>query len=342
MKFDFDDIVIKPAMCSSIDSRKMINPYLNALKLPLFTAPMDTVVNSSNIHIFQRNFNICLPRLNNLAVSNEHFYSYGYDDFYQVFNKLELKPDETVYALIDVANGHMLKLYDYVHKFKDKFGKQLVLMVGNVATPETFSHLQEAGADYIRVGIGNGNGCLTTVQTGVGYPMASLIQECKEIRDQNCYNWVRCTRTQIVADGGFKKYADIIKALALGADYVMLGSMLNKMLESCAPTLDENGNLVNPLLMHDRFVNNNETFYKEFRGMSTKTVQKLWGKDETKTSEGIETVREVEYTYDSWVNNFIDYLASAMSYTGAYNLEQFIGKPKIIEISYNSFNRFNK
>jgi hypothetical protein len=94
--------------------------------------------------------------------------------------------------------------------------------------------------------------------------------------------------------------------------------------------------------MHDRFVNNNETFYKEFRGMSTKTVQKLWGKDETKTSEGIETVREVEYTYDSWVNNFIDYLASAMSYTGAYNLEQFIGQPKIIEISYNSFNRFNK
>ncbi len=342
MKFDFDDILIKPTMCTVIDSRKAINPYMDGLKLPLFTAPMDTVINQDNLHIFESNFHICLPRLNNNAVSNKHFYSYGYDDFYKVFDKLELKPDETVYALIDVANGHMYKLHDYVHKFKDKFGKQLVLMVGNVATPETFGHLQEAGADYIRVGIGNGNGCLTTVQTGVGYPMASLIKECKEIRDHNCNNWVRCTNTKIVADGGFKKYSDIIKALALGADYVMLGSILNKMLESCAPTLDINGNLVDPLLVYDNFVHNNEQFYKEFRGMSSKTVQKLWNRDEIKTSEGIETIREVEYTYNSWVNNFIDYLASAMSYTGAYNLEQFIGKPEIIEISYNSFNRFNK
>lgn len=342
MKLDFDDILIKPITCSKINSRKKINPYLEGLKLPLFTAPMDTVINLSNIHIFEDNFNICLPRLNNNTVSNKYFYSYGYDDFYQIFDKLELKQDETVYALIDVANGHMLKLYDYVHKFKDKFGEQLILMVGNVATPETFGNLQEAGADYIRVGIGNGNGCLTTVQTGVGYPMASLIQECKKIRDDNCNNWVRCTNTKIVADGGFKKYADIIKALALGADYVMLGSMLNKMLESCAPTLDANGNLVDPLLIHDRFVNDNEPFYKEFRGMSTKTVQKLWCKNQYKTSEGIETVRQVEYTYNSWINNFIDYLASAMSYTGAFTLEQFIGKPEIIEISYNSYNRYKK
>ncbi len=332
MKLDFDDLLIKPASITRVNSRDDVNPFYENGKLPLITAPMDTVISDSNIEIFNQHFNICMPRKNDLSISNDYFYSYGYDDFETVFSNLEIPSDKKVYALIDIANGHMVKLHTIVTKYKEKYGDKLILMVGNVASPETFGILQEAGADYIRIGIGNGNGCLTTVQTGVGYPMASLIQECKEIQNT----------TKIVADGGFKNYADIIKALAIGADYVMLGSMLNKMFESAGQLYDSTrlpalNNEENKQLFLD-----GKIFYKDFRGMSTKSVQKHWGYKKYKTSEGVEVVRAVEYTYDKWVNNFIDYLKSAMSYCGAFSLNNFIGIPEIIEISQNSKNRFKK
>lgn len=342
MKLDLDDFLIKPASVTEVLTRKDVNPYYANGKLPLFTAPMDTVIDDSNVELFSKHFNICLPRKNDLAVSYEHFYSYGYDDFEKVFSKLKIPKDKKVYALIDVANGHMSRLHDMVFNYKKKFGDNLVLMVGNVASPETFSILQKAGADYIRVGIGNGNGCLTTMQTGVGYPMGSLIKECNEIRNTNCYNWKHYKRTEIVADGGFKSYSDIIKALALGADFVMLGSILNKMFESAGQLYDESGiPLLNNKENKELFLEG-KPFYKDFRGMSTKSVQKRWGRENYKTSEGIESVRPVEYTYDKWVENFTDYLKSAMSYCNLKLIDDFIAGPKMIEISENSYKRFHK
>ena len=342
MKLDLDDFLIKPATVTRIYSRQEVSPYYSNGKLPLITAPMDTVIDESSIEIFNKHFNICLPRKNDLSISYDHFYSYGYDDFEKVFSKLEIPSDKQVYALIDVANGHMSRLHDMVYKYKKKHGNNLVLMVGNVATPETFAILQKAGADYVRIGIGNGNGCLTTMQTGVGYPMGSLIRECKELRDNNSSNWSGHTRTKIVADGGFKSYSDIIKALALGADYVMLGSVLNKMFESAGQLYDEfNVPILNNEENKKLFLEG-KPFYKDFRGMSTKAVQKEWGRENYKTSEGIESVRPVEYTYDKWVENFTDSLKSAMSYCGEVILDDFIGGPQMIEISEKSYKRFYK
>ena len=82
--------------------------------------------------------------------------------------------------------------------------------------------------------------------------------------------------------------------------------------------------------------------YKKFRGMSTKEVQKKWGKQILTTSEGVVRVRRVEYTLKKWVDNFEDYLRSAMSYSNAENLEKFIGQAKIIRISDNAYQRFKK
>ena len=342
MKLDLDDFLIKPFIVSDIYSRQEIYPYCRNGKLPLITAPMDTVIDDSSIEIFSKHFNICMPRKNDLSISYDHFYSYGYDDFEEVFSKLDIPMGKQVYALIDVANGHMSRLHDMAYKYKQKHGNRLVLMVGNVATPETFEILHKAGADYIRVGIGNGNGCLTTMQTGVGYPMGSLIKECKDIKDKNSSMWNGYPKTKIVADGGFKSYSDIIKALALGADYVMLGSILNKMFESAGQLYDEFNTPIKNNEENKQLFLEGKPFYKDFRGMSTKSVQKEWGREKHRTSEGIESIRPVEYTYDTWVENFTDYLKSAMSYCGAMTLYDFIGVPEMIEISEKSYKRFHK
>jgi glutamate synthase domain-containing protein 2 len=231
----------------------------------------------------------------------------------------------------------MINLYEMAKEAKEKYGYSMCLMVGNVANPKTFQEYCKIGVDMIRIGIGNGGGCLTTVQTGVGYPMASLIEECNQIRILNDY------KTEIVADGGFKKFSDIIKALALGADYVMLGSILNKSLESAGETTKEDGSTINQYssLAKECF-NADIPLYKTFRGMSTKEVQKSWGKEDLTTSEGVVRTHKVEYTLDGWIKNFEDYLRSAMSYTGKKELHQFIGGVNFNMISQNSFRRFDK
>lgn len=180
-------------------------------------------------------------------------------------------------------------------------------------------------------------GCLTTVQTGVGFPMASLI---KETYDLSC---TLRTPAKIVADGGFKKYADVIKALALGADYVMLGSMFNKALESIGETKKHGYTVVDQFSDETKQAfHSGAPLFKTFRGMSTKEVQKDWGKTDIKTSEGIVCTQLVEYTISGWVENFSHYLKSAMSYTDSLTISEFIGKPECIEVSQNAFNRYNK
>lgn len=324
--YDFDDLLIEPAVLSSIRSRSEINVKNLYGYLPLMTAPMDTVVDENNFHLFSKHGILpVLPRVMN--PSKDHFdvnmfLSYGLDDFKKMFldTKIYVPDGSRIMALIDVANGHMRDLHEMTRRAKTLYGYSMCLMVGNVANPNTFKEYCSIGVDMVRVGIGNGGGCLTTVQTGVGYPMASLIKECNDIRKNGGF------RTEIVADGGFKKYSDIIKALGLGADYVMLGSMLNKCLESAGETSRENYETVNQYSKET-----NEMFmadiplYKNFRGMSTKEVQKSWGREDLKTSEGVVRRNEVNYTIESWVQNFGDYLRSAMSYSGKKELHHFIG-----------------
>jgi glutamate synthase domain-containing protein 2 len=223
-------------------------------------------------------------------------------------------------------------------------------MVGNVANPDTYYKFASINVDYVRIGIGNGAGCLTTQQTGIGYPMASLIEECSDIKTKKHYMG-NCNpfETKIVADGGFQKYSDVIKALALGADYVMLGSIFNKALESAGETqkmihhqmggwetIDQYSDEAKQMLESDIRLK------KVFRGMSTKEVQRDWGKEKLTTSEGVVREHRVEYTLAQWTENFEDYLKSAMSYTNKKTLPEFIGKVKYNFISENSLRRFSK
>jgi glutamate synthase domain-containing protein 2 len=177
--------------------------------------------------------------------------------------------------------------------------------------------------------------CLTTQNTGVGYPMASLIKECYEV------SLSLKNPAYIVADGGMQTYSDVIKALALGADYVMLGSIFNKALESAGSNYLWKKIRV-PQIIANKAYKFGVPVYKKFRGMSTKEVQKKWGSKNIKTSEGVIRYRKVEYTLGQWCENFEHYLRSAMSYTNAKNLKEFIGQVELIEITNNAYKRFNK
>lgn len=333
-KFDFNDILIKPAKVSNIESRKEIEPFHNGF-LPLITAPMDTVIDKNNFKIFE-NLKIipCTPR-GEAWIGGKCFTSFSLNEIDEmIVQNRQLKFSErNGYYLIDIANGHMSKMVDSIQKFKKMcpFSK---LMVGNVASPETYVSLSKAGADYVRIGIGNG-GCSTTVHTGIGYPMGSLVSECY---------FESCKLdhpAKIVADGGMQNYSDVIKALALGADYVMLGSIFNKAIESCGDNyLWKYIKVPQPLA--ELAYRYKIPVYKKFRGMSTKEVQKKWGKENLTTSEGVVRYRKVEYSLKQWIENFEDYLRSAMSYTDSKKLSDFIGSVDIIHISDNAFNRFKK
>jgi len=337
--FDFDDVLIIPSTFTKIRSRKEIT--INYL--PLMTAPMDTVINTKNADIYQKLGIVpIIPRIqtpDNSWHSTDKFFSYSLEDFERIFLSREkiCSPDkQPIKALIDIANGHMEALYTVAKDAKKIYGDDMILMVGNIANPETYAKYCHTNVDLIRIGIGNGNGCLTTVQTGVGYPMGSLIYECSKLKK-------RYGCSLIVADGGFKKYSDIIKGLALGADYVMLGSIFNKALESAGETTIENGDII------DQYSENAKNLfdvdiplYKTFRGMSTKEVQKELGKNDLQTSEGVIRRNQVEYTLDGWVKNFESYLRSAMSYTNKKELSHFIGRAEIKLITQNSFRRFDK
>lgn len=338
-KFDFNDITIVPEPSSSITSRKEINILTPELKLPLMVSPMDTVVDTENyINFLNKNMFVCLPRGESEITGL--FWSISLSDF-ELIVESDIIVDslDPVHILVDIANGHIKKLHELCKKFvkQNKKGYH-TLMVGNIANPKTYEILAKIGVDYIRVGIGGGSGCLTSANTGIHYPMASLINECFKIKKENNY------QTKIVADGGFKNYNDIIKALALGADYVMLGGVLNKTLDSCSTT-----KLFNLIPLNSKtaekiwydFPYLRKYMYKNFRGMSTKDVQRKWGKSILTTSEGIVKTNKVEYTLGQWVDNFSDYLRSAMSYTGSKTLEEFKDS-EIMFITENALKRFNK
>lgn len=329
------EITIIPAKISDIDSRSECNPYYGEI-LPLFTAPMSAVVGVNSWKDYMNNkINPIIPRsvpiekrLNFLS-NTTMFVSFSLSEIQQQF----IDKDYTDYngqfhILIDIANGNMRKMFDLVKQLKEKY-EDVVIMAGNIANPETYEKYCQLGIDYCRVGIGGGSGCNTSTFTGIHYPMGSLLKRCNTIKEtyknlsvQN----VGLNPTKIVADGGIKGYSDIIKCLALGADYVMCGSVFAKMKESEAEIFES--------LKGDK--------YKKFYGMSTPKAQIELGGDGSKATEGNETLIPVEYTMEEWIDNFESYLKSAMSYCGKRTLEEFVGNVRTEVMSGDSVNSINK
>jgi IMP dehydrogenase/GMP reductase len=346
MKIDLDDILIVPAIISEIDSRKEVNILDENNMLRIFTAPMFDVINEKNIKTYNDNkiYGI-IPRKSkyNLKHINSgsfnQFISYGLDDIINIYLNNDIEIEDKHYVLIDVANGHMIKLINTCEKLKQKYKDKLVLMTGNIANSETYKVYNDIGLEFIKCGIGNGFVCTTTQHTSIGYPMASLILEINEIKKS-----IKNPITKVIADGGIRTYSDMIKLHCLGADYIMIGSLFNKSLESSGKCyiMENNNYLEIDNHKAKQLFEEGYDVYKEYRGMSTKSVQRELERKTIRTSEGITKYNKVEYKLDSWVENYKDYLTSTLSYTNNRNLNDFIGNTKYIEISQNAYRRFNK
>lgn len=367
LKLSYNDIAIIPALCSNIQHRAECIPYNEDGFLPLFTAPMSSVVDDKNFNIFEENkIHAIIPRTVDLEIRINFFLKEKWIALSLTeFENLFLSNDKTLnfnngYVLIDIANGHMNKLFDLVKKAKEIYKTQLKIMIGNIANPLAYKKVFECNADYVRLGIGGGKGCITSSNTGIHYPMASLIYDTNKYRKKlsKKYSINMTDMPKIIADGGIRNYSDIIKALALGADYVMCGYIFSKMYESSGKhmintKINDAESLLNEI---NKISFENEEEYKKtlcksnliikkYYGMSTKKAQleiNHGNKKMLKTSEGKEEDIVIEYTINGWIQNFKHYLSSAMSYCDSYTLRDFRRKSNIIVMTANSYNSVNK
>ena len=343
IKFDLRDISIIPTIVSDISSRSECDTKTDGVWLPLMAAPMDTVVCNKNINTYINNGIIpCMPRGEYYVPGTTNrrmvFQAFGLAELEEQLEDPTLSAAEPYfryeYILIDIANGHMQRLIDVIKKIK-RFHPEIQIMAGNVAHPLTYKNLAMAGADYVRCSIGTGAGCTTAANVAINYPLGSLIHECRKEKIKGGF-W----NTKIVADGGMQGYDDIIKALALGADYVMLGSLLNQCMQSSGS--NHIWGIKLPFQIAKTLWRWGLPVKKKYRGMSTKAVQRKWGKIKLTTAEGITKYQKVKYNISSWTENFEDYLKSNMSYCGVDRLHKFIGEVDWVFITENSRKRFAK
>jgi len=196
---------------------------------------------------------------------------------------------------VDIAHGHHVLMERALKILKDIYGKSVHLMAGNVATLEGFNDLADWGADSIRCGIGGGSICTTRIQTGHGVPGLTTIFECaKSDRD-----------AKIIIDGGIKNSGDIVKALAAGADFVMLGSLLSGTDE--APG--------------EAFVGPSGGLLKDYRGMASTAAQNNW-RGKIASNEGVVSTVPYKGSVKETIEELERGIRSGLSYSGASNLKE--------------------
>ena len=318
--YSYNDISIVPSVTSKIKSRNDV--FIG--ELPIFTAPMSTIVDSVNPYKYECNdINPIVPRnidINiRLTLLEQYWIAVSLKEAEEHFLNNTFNGDYLTLC-IDIANGHMDQLLSLCDKLKKKYGDYISLMTGNIANPDTLNYYMNTGIKYVRLGIGAGSGCITSSNLGIHYPMASLIKECYKIKERSN------SEIRLVADGGIRNYSDVIKALALGADYVMIGGLF--------ATLED-------IIPENIYIKDGKQ-YRKFYGMASKEGQKDLNKQVFTTAEGLVKEVEVNGTLHQWSKNMLDYLKSAMSYCNAFTLSEFIGKPEIIINSIGTLNSVNK
>jgi GMP reductase len=237
---------------------------------------------------------------------NSSVYSLGISDrdLNKFDNVYHVVSDKHIKVCIDVANGYTQAFVEFIKKFRERY-PSVILMAGNVVTPEMTEELILAGVDIVKVGIGPGSVCTTRKMTGIGYPQLSAIIECADA--------AHGLRGHIIADGGCSVPGDIVKAFAAGADFVMLGSMLAGHKEGGASSFGDN----------------------RFYGMSSDTAMDLHngGVANYRASEG----KTVEIPYrgevSKTIQDILGGLRSACTYVGASELKELSKRTTFVRVT---------
>jgi IMP dehydrogenase len=218
--------------------------------------------------------------------------------------------------VVDTAHGHTRNVIDALHRYRASYGDAIDLLAGNVATPEGTAALIEAGADGIKVGIGPGSICTTRIVAGVGVPQLTAIMMCAAIAHQH--------DVPIVGDGGIRYSGDIVKALAAGADSVMLGRLLAVAEESPGECERVGGRVV-----------------KEYRGMGSLGAMSAGSDrypqvDRRKlVPEGVEARISVEGPLAGILYQLIGGTKAGMTYCGAESIADLRLKARFVQLTHS-------
>ena len=331
----FDDVLLLPQFSKVLPSETNISVSLsNEIKLrtPFLSSAMDTVTESKmaiamaesgGIGIIHRNLNIKRQSQEVEKVKKKNLLvgaaiGTSLTDIIRVKSLIDSGVDLIV---IDTAHGHSEKVLKILLKVK-KINYKIPLCVGNIATGVAAKKLYNSGADIIKVGIGPGSICTTRMVAGVGVPQITAIMEVAEA--------LKGKKTKIISDGGIKFSGDISKAIAAGANAIMMGSIF-------AGTEESPGK---------KFKVKNK-FYKQYRGMgsigamsagsSNRYFQKNY-KDKSKfVPEGVEGRVEFKGKVSKIIYQLTGGLRSSMGYIGAKNLINIKKNAKFIKITKAGF-----
>jgi len=318
----YDDVLLVPQY-SDIESRQEVDLHsaldeVLSVRLPIISSPMDTVTGSKMA--------ATLVTLGGLPIV--HRYNSPSEQAQIIKEALEMTrplPHPIIGAAVgvsgdfeeradaaytagarvicvDVAHGHHILVKRALQRLR-RFGNDLHIMAGNVATLDGFNSLADWGADSVRCNIGSGSCCTTKIETGHGIPGLQTILDCA-VSDRS---------VKIIADGGIRNSGDIVKALGAGADFVMLGSMLAGTNETPGETI----------------VAADGTQRKVYRGMASREAQEDWRR-RVSSLEGVSTTVPCRGPVANIINLTASGIRSGLSYSGARTIPEFQAKAKFV------------
>ena len=331
----FDDVALVPQYSSILPYETITKTELSKnlkLNIPLLSSAMDTVTESKmaiaiaksgGLGIIHKNLNpkkqaleVKKVKKNNMIVgaavgTNEK-------DIDRVYKLLESKVDLIV---VDTAHGHTKKVLTIIKKIK-KISKNSIVCAGNIATGKAAKFLADSGVDIVKVGIGPGSICTTRLVTGIGVPQLSAVLDVKKA--------LKNYKTKIISDGGIKFSGDISKAIAAGADAVMIGSLFAGTTESPGKIFKYKGKL-----------------YKNFRGMgsagamSAGSADRYFQKKNKNISkyvaEGVEGIVQFKGPLNKIIYQLVGGLKSSMGYMGSKTIKDLQKKSEFVKITKAGF-----
>ncbi|MBI5449404.1 IMP dehydrogenase [Candidatus Gottesmanbacteria bacterium] len=330
----FDDILILPGYTDFKRRDVSLATELHStivLPLPVISSPMDTVTDDAmaralavagGLGIIHRNLTVAAQATMVAKVNKDKLLvgaavGIGSDFEERVAALVAAGADMLV---IDSGHGNTQFMVDAIGFIKKAYAKAVV-MAGNIATLDGASRLIAAGADILRVGMGPGSICTTRIITGMGVPQISAIQEAVK-----AVNVMKAKHVAIVADGGIRQIGDMAKALAVGADAVMLGSLLAGFDESPGDVVSVSGKK-----------------YKSYRGMGSIAAMKQGSAErygQTRDTnerklipEGVEGLVGYKGSVTQYLDQVSGSLKSSFYYIGAQTLPEFHKKAEIVRIT---------